>query len=707
MALSQDLQESCVMIQMKKIKLPYPLDTSSISIPTFSSLFTPSTPSETLTTTETEERFRILTEILPVGICQLDLNGKALFTNESWVTITGLSASQMKNKSWLKKFVTSDNNDSLAEWLERAEQHKKSNNEYQIEVSPGRFRWVKGTTIGLFTKSNTLKGFLITITDISDQKLVLEELSIYKDRLDQAQKAGNIGIFDWNIKSDTIFWSSEQEKLYGLKPGTFTGKTEQVRSLIHPDDSVRVQAEIQIALKKKEDYSSQFRVIYPDKSTHWLMTKAKFYLDKKQQPQRMVGITIDISDEKQTEVYRQFFADANKVLSFSLDYQTTLNNISTIAVPTFGDWCAIDMLHTDGSIRLVALTHKDPKKVSVVKKFREDNPTTVKNNEGVALAIKTGKSQFYPTISMEFIKKSLKDPKALALVNKIGIKSVMIVPLFSSEKPIGAISFVMSESHRQYNQDDLNMAEELAKRASLAIDNARLFQSEQRAVAAREEFLSIASHELKTPITIIKAFNQILKQKLYGRIEVDTFKMLERSENQIERLIKLISDLLDATKIQAGKLVFNEELFNMQDLVTEITNDFLLMRKSHVITIKGSSKHQVKGDKERIGQVINNLISNAFKYSPEEKKIIITIKETHQHVTVAVQDFGIGVDKAHVPRVFERFFRASKIEAGTLSSLGLGLYISAEIIHRHQGEIWVESQKGKGSTFFFQLPLTT
>lgn len=654
---------------------------------------------------ESEDRFRILAEISPNGICQIDLTGKALFTNDSWETITGISLKTMRDKNWLTKFQAKDGGNMFTEGIKKAENHKRNTNEYQIKVTPQSNRWVKGTTVGLFTKENKLKGFLITLTDITTQKTVQEELNIYKDRLDQAQKAGNIGIFDWDIEKNQLHWSSEQEKLYGFAPGSFIGKASQVSKVIHPNDKARVREEVQIALKKKEDYSSQFRVIFPDKSIRWLMTKAKLYLDKKQKPTRMVGITIDVTDEKQTESYRQFFAEASKILSFSLDYQTTLNNIAQIAIPTFGDWCSVDMLQSDGSIKLVALAHKDPKKVSWAKKLREQNPSNINDKQGAALAIKTGKSQFYPVIDYKALEKTLKNKKSLELAKKLGLKSVMIIPIFSAHSPIGAISFVTDESSRTYTTEDLSMAEELAERASLAIDNARLFRSEERAVAAREEFISIASHELKTPITSIKAFTQILKQKLRGKVEPDTLKMLDRTEGQIERLITLIRELLDITKIQAGKLSFSEEYLDLFRLVTEIVNDFQLINKSHEISLEGSGTYNVLGDKDRLGQVINNLISNAIKYSPNKKKIVITLTSDKNSVTVQVQDFGIGIDKASLPRVFERFFRGSNSESGSLSSLGLGLYISAEIIRRHHGQIWVQSKKGQGSTFFFQLPL--
>jgi two-component system CheB/CheR fusion protein len=230
-----------------------------------------------------------------------------------------------------------------------------------------------------------------------------------------------------------------------------------------------------------------------------------------------------------------------------------------------------------------------------------------------------------------------------------------------------------------------------------------------RNITARDEFLSIASHELKTPITVIKGFMQILQKQLSGKADKLTMKSLDRAQVQVERLTNLVNDLLDVTKIHAGKLVFNREVCDINVLVKEVVSDFQLTRKSHDVTTKGNSKSKFWGDYERIRQVMNNLLSNAIKYSPNSDKVEVTIKDTVEKgksvgITVAVKDFGVGIDKKSLPKIFDRFFRANSIE-GAMSSLGLGLYISSEIIRRHKGKIWVNSQKGKGSTFTFQLPV--
>ena len=226
----------------------------------------------------------------------------------------------------------------------------------------------------------------------------------------------------------------------------------------------------------------------------------------------------------------------------------------------------------------------------------------------------------------------------------------------------------------------------------------------QISINTEEEFISIASHELKTPITTISAFLQVLIE-MHPEIKDNlTNYMLTRSKAQVDRLIALTRDLLDITKIKAGKLDLNFEDVLLNDIVDVVINDFSSTVSSHTIIKSGKSNSRVKCDRSYIEQVISNILTNAAKYSKNADKIIVSINEDEKNIQVDIQDFGMGIAKENIPKVFDRFFRAHGKDGGMLSSLGLGLYISADIIKRHDGKIWVESEIGKGSTFHFSLP---
>lgn len=232
----------------------------------------------------------------------------------------------------------------------------------------------------------------------------------------------------------------------------------------------------------------------------------------------------------------------------------------------------------------------------------------------------------------------------------------------------------------------------------------KLTEELQTALHTEEEFISIASHELKTPITSINAFLQVLLQ-MHPELKDDrTNYMLTRSKAQVDRLINLIRELLDVTKIKAGKLDLNFEEVCLNNILDDVIHDHSSTISSHTIIKTGDSNCKVKCDRGRIEQVISNLLTNAAKYSTNADKIIVTLQENKNDIQMDVQDFGMGIAKENLPKVFNRFFRAHGTDGGMLSSLGLGLYISADIINRHNGKIWVDSKVGKGSTFHFSLP---
>lgn len=217
----------------------------------------------------------------------------------------------------------------------------------------------------------------------------------------------------------------------------------------------------------------------------------------------------------------------------------------------------------------------------------------------------------------------------------------------------------------------------------------------------KDEFLSIASHELKTPLTSIKAYNQIV-QKINDPEKLKPF--LKKSADHIARLERLISDLLDVTKINAGKMYYAQEPINMRDLIIDSVESLQHTVSSHQIIVESVPDITYMGDQLRLEQVLHNFLSNAIKYSPQADKIIVNSKVDEDNIIVSIQDFGIGIARENIDRLFDRYYRVDNT-AMRFEGLGLGLFISAEILRKHGGSFWIESESGKGSTFYFRLPL--
>ncbi len=229
-------------------------------------------------------------------------------------------------------------------------------------------------------------------------------------------------------------------------------------------------------------------------------------------------------------------------------------------------------------------------------------------------------------------------------------------------------------------------------------------EDKRQLLEQREEFLRIASHELRTPLTSVKAYTQLLHRRFTKAGDEQAATLLAKMETQLNKLITLISELLDTTRMEAGRLPWHAEEFDFETLVREIVEEVERTTERHHISIKGAVSTPLRGDRERIGQVLTNLLTNAMKYSPQATSVVVTLTANEDAITVGVQDFGIGIALEQQAHLFERFYRVGDSAHATFPGLGLGLYISAEIVKRQGGQMWVESQDGTGSTFFFTAP---
>ena len=222
----------------------------------------------------------------------------------------------------------------------------------------------------------------------------------------------------------------------------------------------------------------------------------------------------------------------------------------------------------------------------------------------------------------------------------------------------------------------------------------------------KDEFIGMASHELKTPITSLKGFTQLLRKKVEQQGIQETAPILTRMEAQVNRLTKLIDELLDVSKIQAGRVDYQEEPVDLAALLRETVELLQASSPTHALLLRGTHQAWMIGDKDHLSQALTNLITNAIKYSPQANKVDLALTVSHTTVTLRVRDYGVGIPKVYQKHIFDRFYRVPDRQQ-TFSGLGLGLYITHDIVMRHGGGITVESEEGKGSTFIVSLPLKT
>jgi PAS domain S-box-containing protein len=237
---------------------------------------------------------------------------------------------------------------------------------------------------------------------------------------------------------------------------------------------------------------------------------------------------------------------------------------------------------------------------------------------------------------------------------------------------------------------------------SFVLDNSARKELEQR----KDDFISMASHELRNPLAAVKMQTQLVQKRLERQSHHDAATALARVEGPVKQLERLIGELLDVSKIQAGRLEYVQETVVLDALLREITDTMQHINPSHTLVVRGAVQTSLLGDRDRLGQVFTNLLSNAIKYSPDAETVEMDLSTSEDEVTVRVCDHGLGIPREQRDKIFERFYRASGPKQKTIPGLGMGLYIVAEIVKRHGGTITVDSTVGKGSTFTVTLPRT-
>jgi signal transduction histidine kinase len=414
-----------------------------------------------------------------------------------------------------------------------------------------------------------------------------------------------------------------------------------------------------------------------------------------------------------------FLAEASRDLASSLDYEQTLQRLADAAVPGLADLCVVDLLvdagRDGGKLRRVAIALVDPALRETVERL-ERFPLQPDAEVGLGAVLRTGQSELLPVVSDTFPGLSTADPEQRALIQSLGQRSIVRVPLLVRQQRLGVITLAMIDSGRRYDTESLTLAEELARRAAAAVDSALLFDAERRARAAaeealkaRERFISIASHELRTPVATIKLAAQVLtRAQARGRLNAEQMsELVGRIELTTDRLSNLVNDLLDVSRLEEGKLPLQLEPIDLGELVGDVVSRFADQLDSpHRLRIElPDEAWQVEADPGRLEQVLWNLLDNAAKYSPDGGEVVVTLVRGEAGVTVSVRDDGIGLTPGAESSLFEPFGRAPNAVARQVPGLGLGLYICRMVVERHGGQMWATSAgEGHGSTISFWLP---
>ncbi len=399
-----------------------------------------------------------------------------------------------------------------------------------------------------------------------------------------------------------------------------------------------------------------------------------------------------------------FLAEAGALLTESLDYQETLARLSRLCVRSLADTCVLDIVE-GGEIRRLAGACVNQAKEPLLERLRERHPARWGSPHPAARCLRDGAPIWVADFTDDLLRSMCEDDEHLELIRGLGTRSAVVVPLVARGQTLGVLSLASGTPGR-YGRADLELAQEVARRAAIAIDNARLYQETQRAVRVRNEFLLVASHELRTPMTSLTMSLKTLQraeQSDGSASPAVRSQSLELAARQGARLNRLIGDLLDVSRIETRSLPLDLETVELEAIVREVAERFQadLAAARCPLSIRCDAPVAGRWDASRVDQVVTNLLSNAIKFGAG-KPIDVLLGEEAGRARLSVRDHGFGIDPSHQARIFERFERA--VSVLHYGELGLGLYITRRIVEAHGGSIRVESAPGEGSTFVVELP---
>ena len=420
-------------------------------------------------------------------------------------------------------------------------------------------------------------------------------------------------------------------------------------------------------------------------------------------------------EARRREGTMRFFAEASTLLSSSLDHVSICERLAHLVVPSFADWCGVDLAE-EGELRAVAIAHVDSAKVAIAREMRRRYPPDPSSPRGPHAVLRTGRPEIISDITPEMLAQGAATPEHLGFIRDLGLRSVLIVPLVAGGRPIGVLNLVWAESDRRYGPEDLEMMRELGRRAGLAVENARLYNEARAAVRLRDEFLSIASHELKTPLTSLRLkVDGMLRVAANGAGESGRSRPSSRArvhgvDKQLQRLTELVDALLDVSRAAGGQLQLGSRTSiwatSCRRSAERFKDDLAAAgcSLSVVVTgLEGTTRSPIFGrwDRLRLDEVITNFLSNAIKYGAG-KPIQIRVSASKTTATIEVEDQGIGISPADQQRLFERFARVVSPEH--YGGFGLGLWIVKLLVEAMGGKVAVRSTVGQGSVFSAELP---
>jgi PAS domain S-box-containing protein len=662
---------------------------------------------------ESEERLRLAVEAGRMGTWEWGITSGEVIWSPTLEKVHGLPPGSFPGtfEAYQQDIHPEDRNHVLETIRQTVEEGREHHLEYRIIWPDGSVHWLESRGKLLKNDAGQPVRVIGVCSDISERKSLEQRLQQQLEELAEAESrtrsvVDNVidGIITFDDKGIVASINRAAEHIFGYSASEIIG--QDLRLLIpHSDQSDDIDS-FPAYLKNDEQKIVELGREVTGKRKNGSTFPLDLAVSEFQfgQQRFFTGIIRDVTERKRWEQSLRFLADASKSLSSLVDYKTTLQNVAQLAVPNFADWCTVDMLDAQGSLQRLAVAHINPEKVQLAEHLYDRYPPPPDAPRGIMAVLRTGKADWAATLCDEDLVKAAHDDQHLKMLRELNLKSYICVPLRGTTQMFGVLTFVSAESGRCYDTDDVAMAEDLANRAAIAIENARLYNKVQEADRRKDEFLAMLAHELRNPLVPIRSGLDILGMEA-GHHQA----IIALMQEQVEHIVRLVDDLLDVSRIMRNKVELRKELVQLSTVINRSVGAVkpLVDNHRHKLTVSLPDEPVwLFADSVRLVQVVENLLTNASKYMNEGGQIDLTVARQNGRVIIDVQDTGIGIEPDLLPNVFELFTQSSRSLDRSQGGLGIGLTLVQRLVHLHGGVVSVSSDgPGHGSKFSVELPV--
>jgi PAS domain S-box-containing protein len=651
-----------------------------------------------------EQEFRSLAESMPQIAWATRPDGWNIYFNQQWVTYTGLTLEESHGEGWITPFHPDDRQRAWEAWQRATRYRETYALECRLRRADGVYRWWLVRGVPLLGDNDEIVKWFGTCTDIEQLKAAEQRLKESEAKFSGIISISADAIISVDEDQRITLFNDGAERIFGYAPGEAIGAPLDI---LIPERFRAVHRQHLGAFAGGPTTSRQMgerlaTILGRRKSGEEFPAEAAISkLDVGGRPILTVALR-DITQRKRVEEEQRLLAEAGAVLASSLDVEQTLSTLGRLMVRDFADWCIIDLVERDErSLRrkVVSARTSQAPLAARLEELRLDR--RLPHLAGPVLDSR--RSLVIERVTPAKLESLSQSEEHLRILRAIDPQSIMGLPLLVHGDLFGVLILISSNPLRSYKREDLGMAEALAERAALAIENGRLYQAALHATRLRDEVLGVVAHDLRNPVAAITMAATALRRRATEG-ESRNIKALESIIRAAGRVNRLIADLLDVTLIEAGQLGVERARVSTRQLLTECVEAQRPLASSASLALRldlADDLPDVWGDPHRLLQVLENLVGNAFKFTPAEGCITVGAAPREGEVLFWVADTGSGIAPEGLTHVFDRFWQARK---GAHHGAGLGLPITRGIIEAHGGRIWVESTLGRGTVFFFTVP---